>query len=337
MTTWLLAGTFAASLVLTGVVRASAGLLRLVDVPNDRSSHTTPTARGGGLAIAVVVLLAFGALAAKGCFDSRTVIGFGGSAAAIAAVGILDDRFSVRASIRLLIHVAAACWFLIWCWAAVPYPEGGQAPILLAGWTVLLVIGLVGVVNVVNFMDGIDGLGASQAIFMAAAGAWLVGTNGDGACVQALLGVLAAASAGFLLWNISPLRIFLGDVGSGFLGFALAGVFLLASGESDVPLATWVILGSPLLADAGLTLFRRVARGDRWYEAHRSHAYQNLARHYASHRLVTLLYLLVSVVWLLPLAWFSVSFPAYAEVLALIGLVPLIGIAWRLGAGAASA
>ena len=333
MTTTLVAGAFAAALLLTGVIRAAAPLLRLMDVPNDRSSHTQPTPRGGGIAIVIVTLAL---LPAMGCLESRILLGFGGSAAVIAGVGLLDDRFGLPAGIRLLVHGGAACWFLAWCFPALPSPVLEQTPLLLFGLTVLLGIGLVAAVNVFNFMDGIDGLGGSQAVFMAGAGAWLARADGGESCLGVLLGVLAAASAGFLIWNISPFRIFMGDAGSGFLGFALAGAFLLMSGESGVPLATWIILGSPFIADAGVTLVRRLVRGDRWYEAHRSHAYQNLARHYASHRRVTLSYLLVSLLWILPLAWLSVSLAIYAWVFAAAGLLPLLLVAWWLGAGVAA-
>jgi UDP-N-acetylmuramyl pentapeptide phosphotransferase/UDP-N-acetylglucosamine-1-phosphate transferase len=146
--------------------------------------------------------------------------------------------------------------------------------------------------NVYNFMDGIDGLAASQAIIaglaLAAAG-WLEGNPLLGACG----GLLAAASSGFLVFNLPPARVFMGDVGSTFLGFSFAGLTLLGNlgvGGGRLPVEFGVIVLAPFLFDSLVTLGRRVARGERWYAAHRSHYYQRLVQSGMSHGQVTGLY-----------------------------------------------
>ena len=132
--------------------------------------------------------------------------------------------------------------------------------------------------NLFNFMDGIDGLAASEALFVIRAGAWLSAAGGG---VTAASGVLAGACAGFLLWNWPPARIFLGDAGSGYLGYVTA-VLALASarGNSDA-IWVWLILGGVFFVDATVTLVRRVLRGEHVHEAHRTHSYQWLARRWA--------------------------------------------------------
>jgi Fuc2NAc and GlcNAc transferase len=205
---------------------------------------------------------------------------------------------------------------------------------MLAGWAILILMGIVSAVNIFNFMDGIDGLGGGQGVFLASTAVWLLSAAGGDESVAVLLSVVVAASVGFLLWNLSAARIFLGDVGSGFLGFILAALPLVGSGYTGIPVATWLILWGVFVADAGTTLIRRIIRRDRWYAAHRSHAYQVLARRLASHQLVTLIYLAVDVAWLLPLAWWSIQVPQYAELVACLALAPLLALAWHFDAGA---
>ncbi len=333
MTWWALISAFSASVLITGVIRAFSARLRLVDIPNERSSHEVPVPRGGGLAIVLVTLLAIFAAWYAGIVDSRILVGVGGAGGGVGLVGLLDDRFSIRASVRLLVHILAAAWFMAWCWQLLPAVIVNGSWVLSACWAMVILLGIVSAVNVFNFMDGIDGLGGGQGVFLASAGLWFLSMAGRGWSVWLLLGVVAAASAGFLLWNISTARIFLGDVGSGFLGFVLSALPLIGSGYTGIPLAAWLILWGVFVADAGTTLIRRIIRRERWYTAHRSHAYQALAQRLSSHQLVTLIYMAINVIWLLPLAWCAIQVPQYAELLACLAFAPLIALALRFGAG----
>lgn len=330
---WLTIVAFAASFLITGRVSTLALRLQLLDVPNDRSSHAIPTPRGGGVAIVLVTLCALWGLWVLGSLSLRVAIGVGVAGAGIAVVGLLDDRFSISARVRFVVHLGAVIWFVAWCSDLLRNLDPSPPGPILAMSIALMLVALLWAVNLFNFMDGIDGLGGSQGTFVAAFGSWLLLRADVSQGIGLLLAIVAAASAGFLVWNISPARIFLGDVGSGFLGFVLAALPLLGSAETQVPVATWLILWGAFLVDASVTLLRRMARGDRWYQAHRSHAYQKLSRTWSSHHRVTIAYLAVDLLWLAPMAYWSVVKPEFAAVLAGVALAPLVITVWVLGAG----
>jgi len=166
---------------------------------------------------------------------------------------------------------------------------------------VLAAVYIVWLLNLYNFMDGIDGIASVEAVCVCLGGALLYVLLG--AANLALVPVLlAAAVAGFLCWNFPPARIFMGDAGSGFLGLVLAVLSLQAAWFKSDLLWSWIILLGVFVVDATFTLLRRLLRGDKVYEAHRSHAYQYASRQFAAHRPVTLAVMLINLVWLLPMA-----------------------------------
>ena len=305
----------------------------LIDVPNARSSHALPTPRGGGLAIVLAFFIATLALASLGLIDIRIsgalLIGGG----AMALIGFLDDRWHLPASARLGVHLAAAIWAVILL--------GGISEKALGNWGMhglwpgraIAVLILVWATNLFNFMDGLDGIAGSEAVFMSGAGAWLNWRAGGDTGLTAAMACLAATCLGFLRWNWPPARIFMGDVGSGFLGFSLAVLGLAASQRGALPVETWAILGGVFLVDATVTLLRRLVRGDRWFEAHRMHAYQHLARRWKAHLPVTILVMIVDVFWLLPLALRAAIAPSHALWLLAVALAPLTALAIAYGAG----
>jgi Fuc2NAc and GlcNAc transferase len=213
----------------TGLVRRHALQHAMLDIPNPRSSHDVPTARGGGLAIVFTFVLCLLLLLFLRLLDINTVAALVAGGGAVAVVGYLDDRNVLRARVRFGVHLIAAIW--------VVGLVGGLADHslrifglhgIVAG-SVIAILALAWMTNLFNFMDGIDGIAASEAVFIAAAGAWLGWRQGaDIGMTMALLS-LAGATAGFLIWNWPPARIFMGDVGSGFLGFSLAALALAAS------------------------------------------------------------------------------------------------------------
>jgi len=294
-------GTMAIAWTLTGLIRHYAINRSIVDVPNHRSSHSIPTPRGGGLAIVLAVLVALALMPLVGLGASGTWIAVG-AAVGVALVGFVDDHRHVPAAWRLLAHLFAAV-VIVWELNGLPAMrffgfDLGAAPVgpilatLLVAWWI----------NLTNFMDGIDGI----------AGTHVVAVCVGGACVNAAAGsplpqvlspaALATATSGFLLWNWPPARIFMGDVGSGFVG-AMIAVFTLQAGHFEAELAwAWTILSGAFVVDASVTLCLRIARRDRLSEAHRSHAYQHLTQRCGRHRDVTLLWTATTVLWLLPLA-----------------------------------
>jgi Fuc2NAc and GlcNAc transferase len=148
-----------------------------------------------------------------------------------------------------------------------------------------------------------------------------------------LLALLGAATLGFLPWNWPPARIFMGDVGSGFLGFNLAVLALYTVHTGALTVWSWLILLGVFIVDATVTLLRRIVRGERWYVAHRNHAYQHAAIRWRSHRRVTLTVLAINLAWLIPLAWFVNRCPQLGIIAVSLALAPLIVWALALGAG----
>lgn len=323
---------FLVSVAVTSVVRGYARR-RLLDLPNARSSHRIPTPRGGGLGIVAAFSLAAIGLYLQGRLPGALLLALAGSLP-VAAIGFLDDHGHVPARWRLLAQIAAAGWSLYWIEGSRPLEFSGTA-IPLGGLGYLLGgFLLVWLVNLFNFMDGIDGIAGVEVIFVAGTAAMLLLLQADGGSdAGTALAVLAAATAGFLLWNWPPAQIFMGDVGSGFVGFLvglLAG-WTIASGR--LSLTVWLILVGVFFVDATVTLLRRMTGGQRWYQAHRSHAYQHAAERWGSHRRVTLAVLAIDLFWLLPLAAGAVAWPRLEGGFLVLAYVPLIGLALRLDAG----
>ncbi|MCM5572386.1 glycosyltransferase family 4 protein [Burkholderiaceae bacterium FT117] len=316
----------------TWAMRGYALRRELLDRPNERSSHTVPTPRGGGIAIvAGFALAATGWTLASG--DARAGelwLALVPPALLVACVGFVDDHRPLSARLRLLAHFVAAAWAvgMLGGLPAIPLPAG---PLYLgAAGTALAIVGTVWCLNLYNFMDGIDGIAASEAVFVALAAAML---GGPGSAAFVPLLALAAASAGFLVFNWPPARIFMGDVGSGFLGLALAGLLLAQQAAGDLPIGAAIVLLGVFLSDATATLLVRLLRGDRIHEAHRSHAYQRAARRFGGHRPVTVAVIAIDLLWLLPLAWLAARFPGWSLPVAAAALGPLSALALALGAG----
>lgn len=292
---WLGGGVALFSFSIGALVRRYAGVLRLIDVPNERSSHSTLTPRGGGLGIVMATVLG---LASARLLDialpAAAFLVLIGGGVMVAVVSLIDDLRGVRPPIRLGVHFAAGGMVLVFGGVlfAVDVPSIGH---LYLGWVgvPLILLWVAGMANAFNFMDGVDGLAGSQAVI--AAGTWAVAgwylERGDLMTIGVLL---AAASAGFLIHNWSPARLFMGDVGSAFLGYSLAAVPLLADAPR-APLAfSGVVVLWPFVFDPAYTLIRRASRGENLFLAHRSHLYQRLVAAGWRHQSVCLLYVLIA-------------------------------------------
>lgn len=329
----ILLATFCASLLGSRVVWRYALQSKLLDVPNIRSSHVVPTPRGGGLAIALSFFAATSALLMLGLLDRKAMLALAGGGGAIAWVGFLDDHWQVSAKWRFGVHLAAAIFVVAVLGTIHLVVFRGSA--LGAYWlnALLTVFTLAWATNLFNFMDGIDGLASCEAIFMSAAGSILNYANGGDAGLTAAMACLSAATLGFLSWNWPPARLFMGDVGSGFLGFTLTVLAIAMTQRGGVPIGAWAILGGVFMVDASVTLIRRMIRGDRWSEPHRTHAYQHLARRWHAHLPVTLLAGAINVAWLLPWAWYAARYPERAVFFVVIALLPLLVLALFAGSG----
>jgi Fuc2NAc and GlcNAc transferase len=203
--------------------------------------------------------------------------------------------------------------------------------------SILGVVYLVWLLNLFNFMDGTDGIAASEAIFVLLAGAFLNFQVISDANHSAAAVVLAASTFGFILYNWSPAKIFMGDVGSGYLGIVVGGLSLIAANQDPDLLWVWIILLAVFVSDATATLIRRLLRKQKPHVAHRSHAYQHLAIRLNSHAKVALLVLAVNIVWLLPIAFFVADKQLAGTTGVIIAYVPLLVTALAFGAGKDSA
>jgi Fuc2NAc and GlcNAc transferase len=253
------------------------------------------------------------------------------SGALVAAVGYADDVRTLSALPRLFVHVVAATVSVLILLQSSSGLFFGLIPQLVSA--VLLIVAVVWSINLFNFMDGIDGIAASQAAFAASVTALLAaGASGAESWVMCSL-LVAGASVGFLVWNWPPAKIFMGDVGSGFLGFWLAALAIALHVIDAVSVWTSVLLNSAFIADATTTLLRRIVRGERWHAAHRSHAYQTLARRCGSHRVVTLSLWMFNLGVILPLAYFTRDLSQVVVWIAVGMVLVLSGVCLAIGAG----
>jgi UDP-N-acetylmuramyl pentapeptide phosphotransferase/UDP-N-acetylglucosamine-1-phosphate transferase len=317
------------------VIRNWALRRNVLDIPNHRSSHSMPTPRGGGLAIAIVVVIGFSLFQLFGRgMPARAFLGYALGAVMVAAISGIDDLFEISAKARLTVHVLASCLFcLLAGWVTTIYiPFLGE---LKLGWFgfPLTVLWITGFTNAFNFMDGIDGIAAGQAI-VAALG-WLVVTSVLGLTALTILNVLIiGASLGFLIHNLPPARIFMGDVGSTILGYTFATLPGLAFNQARDPrlIVVGALCVAPFVFDTTLTMLRRALRKERLFQAHRTHLYQRLTQLGYFHGSVALLYFgIASVSSLMGLAYLwgsdALAILALSVVVVLLGSIAA-GVTW---------
>jgi len=312
--------SFISGALLTRLVLWYAHKAEIFDVPNQRSSHDQPTPRGGGLSIVITVLAMVGWLWYENMISqelARTLLVGGGL---LAVVGWQDDIHKSRAHWRLLIHFFVAAWALFWLGGFEQFVFGGV--VISLGWvgSIFAAVGIAWMINLYNFMDGIDGLAASEGGFVAGVGGImliLVGAPG----LASISFSLSAACLGFLVWNWSPAKIFMGDVSSGFIGFVFAVLMIEGERRGVLSLWVWVTLLALFIGDSTYTLIRRVILKEQWYAAHRSHAYQQQAAVKGHKRVVTTMQLM-NFLWLLPFVLLEYLFPVWVpEILVVTAVV----------------
>lgn len=269
------------------IVRRWAVRRSILDVPNERSSHSAPTPHTGGVAIDGVILVGVAGLRLLGSVGSvRAVAGYAIATIMLAAVSLLDDLRPLSARIRLMVQIAVSAGFLF-CVGPVTTIGPFIAPAAVGA--ALAMLWLIGVTNIYNFMDGIDGIAGLQGVI--AGCAWTIVGLITGDPLLTLLAALVGGSVlGFLFHNWAPARIFMGDVASAVLGFTYAAMPLLAHDSQPAIHLCALLFLWPFLFDASFTLLRRLRKGENIFAAHRSHLYQRLVLAGRSHGHVTSLY-----------------------------------------------
>ncbi len=283
---------FILSLVGTHLFKRVAYRFEIMDVPNLRSSHSQPTPRGGGIAIffSFYLTLFFALLLLLGGkFDSNWVWGLTFGGAIVSLGGFLDDIRGFSPVSRLLAQIIAGCVLILFglSFKTLEIPFWREIDLGLLGIPLTL-IWIVWIVNLYNFMDGIDGLAAG--VGMIAAFFFSLVARRTGSDLVFFSGmILAGCSAGFLIHNLPPAKIFLGDIGSSLIGFLFAGFTVIGNRDPRGPFPIWVavLLLGAFIFDTSITLLRRILKGEKWFSAHRSHFYQRLITLRFSHRQVS--------------------------------------------------
>jgi len=308
-------GAFVIGYMLTAWIRGFALKKGILDIPNPRSSHVVAIPRGGGLAFVIVFLGAVLIFLFLFSSSRDLWIALLGGGALVSIVGWLDDRRGLSSWLRLFFYGLAIVWAVYWI-GGLPQIQIGIGVIHLGllgygvAWFVTFTF-----VNLYNFMDGIDGLAAGEGLVASVAAGGILAIAGDWELATACW-VLAAALAGFLRWNWPPAKIFMGDVGSNFLGFVFCILAIASEDRGSMPVLVWVILLSVFWVDGVATLTKRLLRGEPPYKAHREHAYQRAVQHGYSHRQVTTAILLINtllagfgfMVWYWPIVLLPVVF-----------------------------
>lgn len=333
--------SFVASLVLVliwlriggrslGGLFGSSGLLA---IPNERSFHTNPKLTSGGVAIVIPIL---GVMAVNAWYGVVWAGWLALACAGVALLGLLDDALNLPARWRL--PVQGICVALaLFCAGGLAEVDAERSAGALGGVVVVITaLGLLWFLNLYNFMDGIDGLAASQACCYSLAIALY--PVGDFGWLVGLAWSVFASNLAFLAFNWAPARLFMGDVGSAFLGLLLGVLAVKFAQAQAVPLVASLVLLSGFWFDASYTLCVRIITGQRFTEGHRSHLYQKLAARFG-HGRTTMGYVLFNLLWLWPLAYVSAlsaqrATQAWAGVAwCIIACVPLAIGCWRLRAG----
>lgn len=316
-----IAGTCAlAAGLATGAVLRVLRRRAILDLPNERSSHSVATPRGGGIAVVGVIAVAWTALAVPAGDASPLIVL--ALALVLAVLSWFDDLGGLPVVLRFGAHIVAVALGL----ATLP-DDARVLQGLLPFWPdrAFALLAWVWFLNLFNFMDGIDGISGAETAGIGV-GLVLVATAAGGGAAPALLAAaLAGAAIGFLWWNWHPARIFLGDVGSVPLGFLLGWLLLQTAAAGSWAAA--LLLPLYYLADATVTLARRAARGERVWQAHRSHFYQQAARRLGSHAAVVIRLIILNA-GLIALAMAATAVPALAAPAAIAGAAATAVLLW---------
>lgn len=315
------------SYILTSIMRKYSLANGVMDIPNGRSSHTVPTPRGGGLSIVALSLLSVLLLVAGQSLPIKTGLAFLLGGSSVALVGWIDDKYDLGACVRFAVHVASSVWTLMMLGGLPSISIGTTtlaSPVILS---VLAAVGVVWSINLFNFMDGIDGIAGVQTVCVGFGGGFLLLLSGEIGLARCMF-ALGAAALGFLVLNWHPAKIFMGDVGSGFVGYYVAAVAIASENASEVPILLWVVLMAVFAVDATATLVYRTINRYPWAEAHRTHVYQLAVQNGLSHNRVSIIVGIVDAT-LVAIAYLGLRQPEHVAVIARVTLAAVF-IAWLL-------
>ena len=288
----------------------------MLDIPNERSSHSLPTPKGGGVAIVLSWYFGISILFALHLI-SRDLYYALMSGILLAVVSLIDDLINLKPYIRLIFQIlsAAVALFFLKGFSPITFSEFGISSLVL--FSPIAVIGIVWFVNLFNFLDGIDGYASLETSTVAMA---LYFLTGNIVCV-----VLIVCILGFLSWNWPKAKIFMGDVGSTQLGFILVVLGIYFHNTVEASIIHWVMLTSLFWFDATLTLFRRWRNGEKLTQAHKKHAYQRIVQSGFSHQKTIIMSFIINII-IIGLVFISKMYMSILIPVFIINMLFLYGI-----------
>lgn len=320
------------SWLLSHAVRLYALRANVVDVPGERSSHNITTPRGGGLAIVITTIIAAAWQWQQEIITSEWLLALYLPAGLLGLFSFVDDHKPLSRRLRFFVHLACAALLLYLL------PEGimltvasFQIPINSLWMVPFSFVAVAWMINLYNFIDGIDGMAAAGAISFLLSLQLIIYLQGGTLDIQLMS--LSAVVLGFLWINWAPAKLFMGDIGSCFLGLILVACACYCAHQYQISLWASLILLSVFIVDASWTLLYRMCSGQAWNEGHRSHSYQILSRKWKSHSFVVFAMLLVNALWLLPLAILANKTPNWGAAIFILACLPLLTIGLKLKAG----
>jgi len=294
----------------------------MMDIPNDRSSHVVPTPRGGGAALILTFFVGLFAIYVKEVINDPMFLALILGGGFIAWIGWVDDKRGVDAKWRLLVQTIAAVFSLFLLKEVPELPLIAHLPVLEYVAYIVAALAIIWSTNLFNFMDGINGLAGFETLTVSLGAAIILYISGEKLYSASLL-LLSVSTLGFLIFNFPNAKIFMGDVGSSFLGFTMAIYAIGVSAEDVISPWSWVILYGYFVVDSTITLMTRMMTGQPWLKAHNLHAYQKWSRKTGSHTRVTLGIVALNVFWLFPFALLATEFYDYSALIALVALLPI--------------
>ncbi len=305
---------------LTYLIRFVAIKRNVIDIPNERSSHTQPTPRGGGLAIVICWFLGLVYLFIQGEIEDKLFYALL-SGIILAIIGVLDDIYSLQPKVRLTAQAFTAILAIYFLNGFNLQILTNQGELVTVTISIIAVIGIIWFINLYNFLDGIDAYASLEGIFIALSIYFLTGGS--------YLLVLVASILGFLIWNWPKAKIFMGDVGSTQLGFILIVIGIHLHNSQQLNITAWLILASLFWFDASLTLFRRWKNKEKLSQAHKKHAYQRSVQAGFSH-LKTDIFALILNILLFILAFGALKTPEFQFLFLIVAILLLFFVVLRI-------
>ncbi|SFV53535.1 Undecaprenyl-phosphate N-acetylglucosaminyl 1-phosphate transferase [hydrothermal vent metagenome] len=339
MSTLIISSILIISLLLTFIVKEIVLKLKILDTPNKRSSHSQPTPTLGGVAIILSFMLGITLMFYAKTIPNELFLPFVLGGGLLGLISFFDDIKPIAIKYRISLHIIIAFLTVYWLdihlfsdWLSYHI---GLSYLSIGVSAFILLLGI----NTVNFMDGIDGIVATQIIFVFTV-ITLFLINDNNIVDARYFALLVAISLGFLVFNFAPAQIFMGDVGSIFLGFIISVLLIYTVNTNSISFSVWLILLAMFWLDVVFVLIVRILNKDNITHAHKTHFYQKLTQYFSlknsrtyAHRKTIYSITAINILWLLPLATIAEYYPEYSVISLVISLIPLLFLMWKFKAG----